>query len=467
MTTVGIAILAAGKGSRLKIDRSKALCPALGRVLIDYVITEAQHFSSENKVKASFTTVVGHKKEEVQSHLEKTYPKLCSFAWQKEQKGTADALKAYFSECPANWQNEYTYVCCADTPLLQAHTFQQLWDVMRANPGLKACAGTFIASVPTGYGRILRGKTGFRIVEEKDASASEKEVTEVNSGFYLVKTEFLKARLASVDNKNNSGEFYLTDIFGQDTEVAAIKCEDPSVFLGVNTLEQLEQVTQVLRRRKLSSLMQQGVMILDAANCYVDWDVSIGAESVLHPGVNLLGKTKIGSHVMVETGAVIRNSVIEDKAEILAYSHLEDAIVRQGAHVGPFARLRPESDIGMNAKVGNFVEVKKSRLSAGVKVSHLSYVGDAEIGEESNIGCGFITCNYDGANKHKTKIGKHTFIGSDVQVIAPLEIGDNAFVAAGSTVTKDVPTGAFAVARSNQLTKEGMAHRFIKVKKAT
>lgn len=465
MATVGIAILAAGRGTRLKIDRSKALCPALGKVLIDYVITEGRKFAQAAHIEAHFTVVVGHKKEEVQAHVERVFPGECSFAWQKEQKGTADALRAYFSECPRNWNHEFTVVSCADTPLLQADTFQALWNELKAKPQLQACAGTFEVADPTGYGRILRANSGFRIVEEKDASSEEKKITEVNSGFYLVRTEFLRQQLSNVGNNNKSGEFYLTDIFTPNSEVAAIKFADPSVFFGVNTLEQLEQITQVLRRRKLSSLMSSGVMLLDAASTYVDWEVTAGPETVLFPGVNLFGTTTIGKGVVVETGCVLKNSTIEDGAEILSYSHLDGAHVRSGAHVGPFARLRPDSDIGSKAKIGNFVEVKKSRLHAGAKVSHLSYVGDAEIGENSNIGCGFITCNYDGVNKHRTRIGKNTFVGSDVQMVAPIEIGDEAFVAAGSTITKDVPSGAFAVARSNQTTKEGMAQRFLKPKK--
>lgn len=465
MTTVGIAILAAGKGTRLKIDLPKPLCPALGRTLVDYVVTESQKFASEAGIAATLTAVVGYKREEVQAHLDKAFPGVCSFAWQREQRGTADALRAYFDECPANWKQAYTFITCADTPLIEASTFRLLWDEMQRNPSLKACAGTFETATPTGYGRIIRGGTGFKIVEEKDASDAERKITEVNSGFYLVRTEFLRERLGSIGNKNKSGEFYLTDLFSQDSDVEALKCPNAEVFLGVNTLEQLEQCTQILRKRKLSSLMNSGVIMFDATSTYVDWDVQVGPESTLHPGVNLFGSTKIGRGVVIETGAVIKNSEIQEKAEILAYSHLEKAFVRAGAHVGPFARLRPESDIGSNAKIGNFVEVKKSKLAAGVKVSHLSYVGDAEIGEETNIGCGFITCNYDGVNKHRTKIGKNVFVGSDVQVIAPLEIGDDAFVAAGSTATKDVPSGAFGIARSPFAVKEGMAHRFLKKKR--
>lgn len=465
MSSVGIAILAAGKGTRLKIDRSKALCPALGKSLVDYVINESQKFSELAAVKCHFTAVIGHKKEQVQKHIEEQFPGKCSFAWQKEQKGTADALRAYFDECPDNWKHDFTFVCCADTPLLESETFHRMWNEMQSNTKLKACAGTFRTQTPTGYGRILRGKSGFRIVEEKDANQDERKINEVNSGFYLVKTDYLKEHLSKIGNNNKSGEFYLTDIFGQVEEVLALEYTDSSVFLGVNTLQQLEEVTQVLRQRKSNRLMNEGVMMLDAASTYIDWDVLIGAESVIYPGVNLFGKTNISNSVTIETGAVLKDSTIEAGSTIFAYSHLEKVTVRKGAQVGPFARLRPDSDVGEGAKIGNFVEVKKSKLSAGVKVSHLSYVGDAEIDKDTNIGCGFITCNYDGVNKHKTKIGKNVFVGSDVQVVAPIEIGDNSFVAAGSTITKNVPEGAFAIARSSQSTKEGLAIRFLKAKK--
>lgn len=464
MESVGIAILAAGKGTRLKIDLAKALCPALGRPLVDHVVVAAKKFAASAELKASLTAVVGHKKEEVEGHLKKQFADL-SFAWQKEQRGTGDALRSYFSECPDNSKHTYTFIVCADTPLVTPQTFDCLWQELKTRPTLQALAGTFVTPAPTGYGRILRGQKGFRIVEEKDATAEERKVTEVNSGFYLVKTDYLLSRLAGLNNQNKSGEFYLTDVFALDSEVTAVTYHDEREFLGVNTLEQLEQVTQILRQRKIRSLMNEGVMFYDAASSWVDCDVTIKAGTVIHPGVRLFGKTQVGANVVLESGAILQDCQIEDGAHVLAYSHLEKAIVRSKAHVGPFARLRPDSDIGADAKIGNFVEIKKSKLGTGAKVSHLSYVGDAEIGEESNIGCGFITCNYDGRDKHKTKIGSHVFIGSDVQVIAPIQIGDKSFVAAGSTVTKDVPAGGFAIARSSQSTKEGMAQRFLKSKK--
>jgi bifunctional UDP-N-acetylglucosamine pyrophosphorylase/glucosamine-1-phosphate N-acetyltransferase len=465
MATIGIAILAAGKGTRLKIDKPKAICPALGGVLVDYVIDASLEFAKSAGLEAVPTVVVGHMKETVTSYVESRYPNQCRFAWQKEQRGTADAMRSYFDECPENVTQDYTFIACADTPLLTAETFRRLWEEIHSRPDLQACAATFITENPQGYGRIVREGKGFSIVEEKDATAKQREITEVNSAFYLVRTSYLRDRLSRVSNKNKSGEFYLTDVFSPDADVLAMTFTDPTTFLGVNTLDQLEDISRILRRRKNVSLMREGVVMLDAGTTYVDWSVKVGAETVIHPGVHLLGETVLGRGVIIEPGAVIRDSVIEDAAEVLAYSHLDEVTVRTGALVGPFARLRPETEVGAGAKVGNFVETKKARLAAGVKISHLSYVGDADIGENTNIGCGFITCNYDGVNKHHTVIGKNVFVGSDVQAVAPLEIGDNSFVAAGSTVTKNVPADGFAIARSPQVTKEGMAHKFRKVKK--
>jgi bifunctional UDP-N-acetylglucosamine pyrophosphorylase/glucosamine-1-phosphate N-acetyltransferase len=465
MSSIGIAILAAGKGTRLKIERPKVLCPALGRALVDHVVDATLKFADEVKIPSHLTAIVGHKKEEVEAHLKANFKAPISFAWQREQRGTGDALRSYFSENSANEKYEYTFVVCADTPLVTAETYLRLWQEMQSQSQLQAVAGTFMTPAPHGYGRIIRGKKGFRIVEEKDATPEERETQEVNSGFYLIRTSFLLQKLKGLNNQNKSGEFYLTDVFSQDSEVAAVIYPDEREFLGVNTLEQLEQVTQVLRQRKLRYLMLSGVMCFDAQSTWVDWDVKVAPETIIHPGVRLFGKTVIGKSVILESGVILKDTHVEDGAQILAYSHLEKAIVRSEAHIGPFARLRPDSDIGSQSKIGNFVEIKKSRLARGVKVSHLSYVGDAEIGEDSNIGCGFITCNYDGRDKHKTKIGSHVFIGSDVQVIAPLEIGSSSFIAAGSTITKSVPEEGFAIARSLQTTKEGMAKKFIKSKK--
>lgn len=464
--SIGLVILAAGKGTRMKIDTPKALAKTAGKCLLDYVVEASLNFAHETSLKAEIGLVVGHKKELLEAWLD-SHPAKSQLktAWQKEQKGTADALKACFNDLPHFWNYEYTMVACADTPMIRASEFKVLFEALKSHPGCVGVAATFEAHDPKGYGRIVHGNHGFHIVEEKDASPKEREITEVNSGFYILKTKHVKEVLGSIGNNNKSGEFYLTDLFQDKFEVKAVKFPSEVPFLGINTMEQLADVTTLLRQRKVKQLMIDGVEFLNPNTVHIDEDVTIGVGSIIYPNVTLLGKTVIGEKVIVESGAFIKNSKVNSNAEILAHSYLEEALVHEDATIGPMARLRPGADIGPEAKIGNFVEVKKSKLAKGAKVSHLSYVGDAEIGENTNIGCGFITCNYDGVNKHKTKIGSNTFIGSDCQMVAPISIGNDAFVAAGSTITKDVPDGGFGIARSTQVTKEGAAKRFLKTKK--
>ena len=311
---------------------------------------------------------------------------------------------------------------------------------------------------------LLEEKKGFHIVEEKDASDEIRKITEVNSGLYFLKTSYVLEHLKEIDSNNKSGEFYLTDVFKDGYNVKAHCFPEAEIFLGVNTLEQLEEAESALRSRKKRQLREAGVRFIDIAHCYIDSDVEVGEGSVIYPNTFITGKTKIGKNALIGMGAQIADSIVEDNAHVLAYSVLEGAHLHTKASAGPFARLRPGADIGPSAKIGNFVEIKKSVLGASVKVSHLSYVGDAFIGEETNIGCGFITCNFDGVHKHVTKIGKNCFIGSDSQTVAPVEIGDDCFVASSSTITKSMPNGSFAISRAQQVTKEDMAKRFIKKK---
>ncbi len=465
--TIGLVILAAGKGTRMKIETPKALARTAGRALLDYVVDAALGFAEDSGLSAEVGLVVGHRKELVEAWLS-THPKRDQLrtAWQQEQKGTADALKACFLNLPHFWNYDYTLVACADTPLIQASEFRTLFAALQADPSLVGVAATFDARDPKGYGRILRGHPGFHIVEEKDATDAERRVSEVNSGFYILRTRHVREVLGSIRNDNKSGEFYLTDLFQDQFSVRPVKFPSEEPFLGINTLEQLAEVTSLLRVQKLRDLMLGGVEFLNPATVHIDHGVIIGAGSIIYPNVTLLGHTILGDRVVVESGAFIRDSEIRAGSEILANSYLEGALVHEEVTIGPMARLRTGADVGTESKIGNFVEVKKSKLAKGVKVSHLSYVGDAEIGENTNIGCSFITCNYDGVNKHKTLIGSDTFIGSDCQMIAPVSIGDDAFVAAGSTITKDVPSGGFGIARASQVTKDGAARRFLKTKKS-
>ena len=465
--SIGIVILAAGKGTRMKIDTPKALAKAAGKPLLDYVVDASLDFAEHSSLKAEIGVVVGHRKELLEEWLEQHPRKsFLKTAWQKEQNGTADALKSCFNDLPHFWNHTYTLVACADTPLITAKEFNQLFAVLKADPTLVGVAATFEAHAPKGYGRIVHGSKGFHIVEEKDATDEQRKITEVNSGFYILKTSHVKEVLGTISNNNKSGEFYLTDLFQDKYSVRPVKCASEEPFLGINTLEQLAEVTKLLRTQKIKNLMVDGVEFINPDSVHIDQDVKVEVGTIIYPGVTLLGKTHIGKKVVLESGVFIRDSEVRDHAEILANSYLEGALVHSHAAIGPMARLRQGADIGEKAKIGNFVEVKKSKLAKGVKVSHLSYVGDADIGENTNIGCGFISCNYDGANKHKTKIGSNTFIGSDCQMVAPIEIGNDAFVAAGSTITKNVPDGAFAITRAQQVTKEGAAKRFIKTKKS-
>ncbi|PIK14537.1 bifunctional UDP-N-acetylglucosamine diphosphorylase/glucosamine-1-phosphate N-acetyltransferase GlmU [Halobacteriovorax sp. JY17] len=462
---VGTVILSAGAGTRMSLSLPKPLAPFLGKSLVDYPLSESLKMMSSIADSKSFTGLVtGHGKELVEEYVNKNYGNhQISYAYQKEQLGTAHALRCYFDQIEDAKECEYTLVMCADTPLIESESLISLYREAK-DKNLDGVAATFKVATPKGYGRIIRSKnSGFHIVEEKDANDVERQVQEVNSGMYVLKTSFILEHLYSIGSSNKAGEFYLTDLFKDEYNVSPILFESASSFVGVNNLEQLEKAEIAMRKRIISSLRETGVRFVDSRHTYINTS-NIGKGSFIHPNVSIDNLSRVGENVTLEPGCIIVNSTIEDGVTVKAYSHLEEVILRKSSVVGPYARLRPGADIGEEAKIGNFVEVKKSKLEKGVKVSHLSYVGDAEIGEETNIGCGFITCNYDGAKKHKTIIGKRSFIGSDSQTVAPVTIGDDCFVASASTITHDMKDGSFAISRPKQATKEGMAKRFLKSK---
>lgn len=461
--SLGIVILAAGKGTRLKVDIPKALCPIQGSTLVERVLFNLKEFEKESGLIAETTLVIGHKRDEVKSLVSQKRADV-KYAIQEEQKGTAHALQSYFEQNKSGWEKTFTLVVCADTPLISKDEYIALLDCFKPDKSLEAVAAVFDSENPSGYGRIIAGDIGFDIVEEKDASEEQRKVKTVNSGLYLFKTSHIKKHLDSIDDSNKSGEFYLTDLFKKEYPVKAVSFSDSSKFLGINNMIQLEEASISLQKQKIQELQLNGVRFLNSSSCYIEATVEIGCGSVVYPGVTLEGNVVIGENCVIESGVVIKNSQIENETKIFANSYLEDAVIRSENKIGPMARIRPGSDIGKGSKIGNFVEAKNAKLHEKVSVSHLSYVGDAEIGEGTNIGCGFITCNYDGANKHKTTIGKSCFIGSDTQMVAPVTLGDEVFVASGSTINQDIPSGGFAIARSRQVTKEGMAKRFIKKK---
>lgn len=451
-----IVILAAGKGTRLKMDIPKPLAPLEERTLIDFVLDAANTFGE-------ITLITGHQKELVESHMKMNWDGLkYNLIHQKEQLGTGHAVQTYFNEFSRADEFKYTIVACADTPLLTKEVFESLTQEM--GNGFDAVCASFIDSNPKGYGRIVHGDKGFKIVEEKDATDEEKLITEVNSGLYIFNTAYLKKNVQSLDTDNNSGEFYLTDTCKTDANVKALKFEDKELFLGVNDLYQLSVAGIRLRKRNMKEILLAGVRVVDPSHTFIS-TTNVGAGSFIYPNVYIDTKSKIGKNVTIEPGCFIKNSIIEDGVHLKAYSYITDSTVRKNAKIGPMSQLRPGADIGESSKIGNFVEVKKTRIAKNSSVSHLSYLGDAEIGENVNIGCGFITCNFDGANKHKTIIGDGSFIGSDVQMVAPVTIGKEAYVGSGSTINKNVPDGAFAIARERQVNKENMAKKFIKTKK--
>ncbi len=446
-------ILAAGKGTRMKSDLPKVLHRACGLSLLAHAIGAAQAAGAQRHV-----VVVGHGGELVLQEL-KGLGQDFAGVWQREQKGTGHAAQQAVAVIQ---DNEDILILNGDGPLLQPASLQEYLAQHRRTKA-ELTLGVMRLANPFGYGRVVvqAGKLK-RIVEEKEASTKEKEISLVNGGLYLVKGKLLKSLLAKIKPSAKTGEFYLTDIVelaGKAKKKMGIFEFSSEELAGVNDMEQLHAVEVVLKRRLFSKWMKNGVRMDAPETVIADCTVEVEEGAHIGAGVVLTGNTRIGARSRIEVGSVIQNSRIHPEVTIKAYCYFDQAEIHSGASVGPFAHLRPESVLGKNTKVGNFVEIKKSRLGSGAKVSHLSYVGDAIVGEEVNIGCGFIACNYDGINKHQTVIEDGAFVGSDVQAVAPVTIGKNSYVATGTTVTRNVPPGALAISRVKQENKEGYAEK--------
>lgn len=374
-------------------------------------------------------------------------------AVQKKPLGTADAVRAGLSKLKA--KSGTLIVLVGDAPLIDGNTLKNLLREHQRQ-GAKASILSFEPDDPTGYGRVIRDENGkaLRITEHRDLPPHEQSRwRECNSGVWAVDIAWLRGRIGRINSRNKAKEFYLTDLFemaAAERKAAAVLASDPDCCVGINTPAELAQAAALLWDRKLSELLESGVLISDPASTFVDVYCKVGTGTRLHPGVHLQGDTQIGKNCEIGVGCVIRDSRIADGAEIHPYSVIEDAIIGPNAQIGPFARLRPGSQIAKGAKVGNFVELKKTRLGPGSKANHLSYLGDAEIAGGVNIGAGTITCNYDGKDKHVTTIGEGVFVGSDTQLVAPVRVGKGAYIASGTTVTRNVPAGALAIARTEQ-----------------
>ena len=445
-----VVILAAGKGTRMKSARAKVLHHIAGRPLIEYVLATAAALEPQSTV-----VVIGHDGESLEGALAEHSG--LTFVVQEPQLGTAHALRT--AEPLLAGKTGTLVLLYGDVPLLTAETLKRLVSHHRES-GAAATVLTAIVADPTGYGRIVRsGQKIARIVEERDASSAERQITEINSGLYAFELRGLFEAVRAITTDNAQAEYYLPDLveifMGQGRGVETVCVSDADEIRGINSRGELAAVSRIVRDRKTAELMAAGVTIDDPATAYIDRDVTVGPDTILHPGVSLEGRTRIGAGCEIHSGVRIVDSQIGDRVTVLNHCVITDSRVADEARIGPFAHLRNEADVRDQARVGNFVEVKKTVLGAGSKSMHLTYLGDATIGEQVNVGAGTITCNYDGVKKSQTVIEDGAFIGSDTQLIAPVTVGAGAYVGTGTTIREDVPPGALAVSAGKQRNIEG------------
>jgi bifunctional UDP-N-acetylglucosamine pyrophosphorylase/glucosamine-1-phosphate N-acetyltransferase len=466
MSAIHIVILAAGKGTRMKSALPKVLHRAGELPLIDHVIRTAAVLAPE-----STTVIIGHQAETVEEALAERLG--LRFATQQPQLGTGHALLQ--AEPMLAGKRGTVVLLSGDVPLLRPATLEALVRRHR-EAGAAATVLTAVVDDPHGYGRMVRGRARDgrtagpidAIVEHKDATEEQRAIAEINSGIYAFDLEGLFDALKSIGAANAQGEYYLPDLVpiyrSRGKVVETVVAQDPREILGVNSRRELADVSAILKDRRNVALMESGVTLIDPASAFIGPDVTIGTDTIIHPGVYLEGRTTIGEGCVINSGVRIVDSRIDDRVVINNFCVISESHISTGAKVGPFAHIRPQSDVGEHAHVGNFVELKKTTLGRGSKANHLAYLGDATIGEKVNVGAGTITCNYDGVAKHPTVIEDGAFIGSDTQLIAPVRIGKGAYVAAGSSITEDVPAGSLGIARGKQTNKEGWVARNKKTK---
>ena len=444
---LSIIILAAGQGTRMRSARPKVLHPLAGRPLLAHVINTARELQSTD-----IHVVIGHGAEQVQALFPDN-----DLHWvlQAEQLGTGHAVAQAMPAIPAG---NTVLVMYGDIPLVSRQTLEPLCEL--AGQGMAALL-TAELDDPTGYGRILHHADGSicGIVEEKDASAAERTLHEINTGFIAAPAARLRGWVEALDNNNSQGEFYLTDVIAravtEGTSVRGVMADDINEVLGINDRKQLAVQERCYQQRQAARCLQDGVTLADPARFDLRGELTAGEDALIDINVVLEGNIVLGNRVSIGPNVVMRNVIVGDDVTILANCVIEDAEIGSGSRIGPFARLRPETRLSANTHIGNFVEIKKSDVGTGSKVNHLSYIGDTTIGVDVNIGAGTITCNYDGANKHRTIIGDRVFIGSDTQLVAPVEVKEAATVGAGSTITRDVEANELALSRVPQKTQTG------------
>jgi bifunctional UDP-N-acetylglucosamine pyrophosphorylase/glucosamine-1-phosphate N-acetyltransferase len=455
LDNVATIILAAGKGTRMKSDLVKVLHPILGLPMLSYTIDLSLHHIKAEKT----IVVVGHQADQIKERFQT--PQI-NFVLQREQLGTGHAVLQALPLLQGFTGS--VLILCGDVPLVKAETLRSFIDTFLGNDSTIAVL-TAVVKDPYGYGRIIRGPEGWleRIVEEKDASDEESLIREINTGIFCVRSAFLMEGLKEIGKENVQGEYYLPDLVEvarkRDLRCSAHMVADPVEVMGINTRVDLATATEALRQEKVKELMLSGVTIIDPKTTYVDRTVAIGKDTTLYPNCTLQGRTRIGERCVIEPNSKISDTEIGDGVTIRSYSVITESRIEDGASIGPFTHLRPLSEVKAKAKIGNFVEVKKSVIGKGSKANHLAYIGDSLIGEEVNIGAGTITCNYDGFEKHQTIIGDHVFVGSNVELVAPIKVGSRSSIGAGTTVTKDVPEGALAIGRVKQKNIRGWSKK--------
>jgi bifunctional UDP-N-acetylglucosamine pyrophosphorylase/glucosamine-1-phosphate N-acetyltransferase len=463
---IATVILAAGKGTRMKSDLVKVLHPLLGLPMLSYTIDLSLiEIKSEKTI-----VVVGHQADRIKERFQD--PRI-HFALQEKQLGTGHAvLQAVpFLQTFAGT----VLILCGDVPLVKEETLRSFMQHFWKNESALSVLTTVVED-PFGYGRILRSPEGWleKIVEEKDAREEERAIREINTGIFCVRASFLIEGLKEIGQENAQGEYYLTDLVEiagkRSLRCSAHRAVDPVEVMGINTRVDLATANEVLKQEKVKGLMLSGVTVLDPKTAYVEKMVEVGRDTILYPNCYLHGITKIGDRCIIESNSKITDSIIGNDVMIRSNSVVTESKIEEGASIGPFAHLRPLSEVKTKAKIGNFVEVKKSVIGRGSKANHLAYIGDSLLGEEVNIGAGTITCNFDGFEKHQTLIGDRVFVGSNVELVAPVKVGSNASIGAGTTLTRDVPDGALATSRVKQKNIKGWdkrveLHRKKKMKK--
>lgn len=447
-----VVILAAGKGTRMKSKLYKVMHKVSGKAMVDHVLTQVEAMKPKEIV-----TVVGHGAEAVEDLLQDR----TKYALQEEQLGTAHAV-IQTQDILKNQQGT-TLIISGDTPLFTQDTLNKLFEFHEAQ-NAKATVLTAKADNPFGYGRVIRNETGdvTNIVEQKDANEEEAAVDEINTGVYCFDNQELFMRLQEVGNDNAQGEYYLPDVVeiirNTGGKVAAYQMDDFTESMGVNDRVALSNAEQVMRRRINEMHMRNGVTLIDPDNTYIDYGVVIGSDTIVEPNVKIFGNTVIGEDCLIGSGSRIEDSEIGNNIKIIS-STIEESIMKDGSNCGPNSHLRPNAEIGKDVHIGNFVEVKNAQIGDRTKVGHLTYVGDATLGTDINVGCGVVFVNYDGVQKFHSEIGSFSFIGSNANIVNPVKIEDHAFVAAGSTITEDIPYHAMGIARARQVNKEDFWQR--------